>query len=66
MLKQDDPGDNFYLIEEGKAVFYKTASDGSQQKVNELNKGDYFGGKIDFEKKNSNNNPQFIRTCTIK
>ncbi|KAG0749555.1 hypothetical protein G6F57_003377 [Rhizopus arrhizus] len=43
VLKQDDPGDNFYLIEEGKAVFYKTASDGSQQKVNELNKGDYFG-----------------------
>lgn len=50
VLKQDDPGDNFYLIEEGKAVFYKTAPDGSQQKVNELKKGDYFGGKNRFRK----------------
>jgi cAMP-dependent protein kinase regulator len=43
VLKQGEPGDSFYLIEEGKAVFYKSASDGSQQKVNELKKGDYFG-----------------------
>lgn len=46
VLKQGEPGDSFYLIEEGKAVFYKSASDGSQQKVNELKKGDYFGGKL--------------------
>lgn len=49
VLSQGDPGDNFYLIEEGKAVFYRVAPDGSQQKVNEMKKGDYFGGKIGSE-----------------
>lgn len=45
VIKESDVGDNFYLIEQGNAVFYKTAPNGSQQEVNRLSKGDYFGGK---------------------
>ncbi|ORE03966.1 camp-dependent protein kinase regulatory subunit [Rhizopus microsporus var. microsporus] len=44
VVKEGEPGNNFYLIEDGKAVVYKTAPDGTQQKVNEMKKGDYFGG----------------------
>ncbi|CAO3595306.1 unnamed protein product [Absidia cylindrospora] len=43
VIKENDVGDNFYLIEQGNAIFYKTAHDGSQQEVNRLSKGDYFG-----------------------
>ncbi|CAO3586225.1 unnamed protein product [Absidia cylindrospora] len=43
VIKENDVGENFYLIEQGSAIFYKTASDGSQQQVNRLSKGDYFG-----------------------
>jgi cAMP-dependent protein kinase regulator len=45
VIKENDVGENFYLIEQGNAVFYKTAPDGAQQEVNRLSKGDYFGGK---------------------
>ncbi|KAI8988738.1 cAMP dependent protein kinase regulatory subunit [Pilobolus umbonatus] len=43
VLKQGDAGDNFYLIEDGEALFYKSSPDGSQVLVNQLKKGDYFG-----------------------
>ncbi|KAI8343478.1 cAMP dependent protein kinase regulatory subunit [Chlamydoabsidia padenii] len=43
VIKENDLGENFYLIEQGNAVFYKTAPDGTQQEVNRLAKGDYFG-----------------------
>ncbi|CAO3699186.1 unnamed protein product [Rhizopus microsporus] len=43
VVKEGEPGNNFYLIEDGKAVVYRTAPDGTQQKVNEMKKGDYFG-----------------------
>jgi len=43
VLKQGDAGGNFYLIEEGEALFYKSSPDGSQVLVNRLKKGDYFG-----------------------
>ncbi|GAA5799163.1 cAMP dependent protein kinase regulatory subunit [Helicostylum pulchrum] len=42
VLNEGDIGDNFYLIEQGEALFYK--SDGTnQQLVNDMKKGDYFG-----------------------
>jgi len=43
VLKQGDAGSNFYLIEDGEALFYKSSPDGSQVLVNQLKKGDYFG-----------------------
>ncbi|CEG68189.1 Putative cAMP-dependent protein kinase regulatory subunit [Rhizopus microsporus] len=43
VVREGEPGNNFYLIEDGKAVVYKMAPDGTQQKVNEMKKGDYFG-----------------------
>ncbi|CAO3644605.1 unnamed protein product [Cunninghamella echinulata] len=46
VIKEGDVGENFYLIEQGNAIFYKTAPDGSQQEVNRSTKGDYFGGKL--------------------
>ncbi|KAI8093422.1 cAMP dependent protein kinase regulatory subunit [Halteromyces radiatus] len=43
VIKENDVGENFYLIESGNAIFYKTAPDGTQQEVNRLSNGDYFG-----------------------
>ena len=43
-MKQGDIGDQFYLIESGTAVFYKTDKNGEQQEVNQLGRGSYFGG----------------------
>ncbi|ORZ05765.1 camp-dependent protein kinase regulatory subunit, partial [Absidia repens] len=43
VVKENVVGDTFYLIEQGTAIFYKTTSDGSQQEVNRLSNGDYFG-----------------------
>lgn len=40
IIKQGDPGDNFYIIESGEAVVVKH---GVQEAVNKLGKGDYFG-----------------------
>ncbi|CEP14413.1 hypothetical protein [Parasitella parasitica] len=45
VLKQGDAGENFYLIERGHALFYKTENGGQPQLVNEMKQGDYFGGK---------------------
>lgn len=45
VLKEGDTGDSFYLIEQGTALFYKSGGSNEQQLVNEMNKGDYFGGK---------------------
>lgn len=44
VMKQGDIGDQFYLIESGTAVFYKTDKNGEQQEVNQLGRGSYFGG----------------------
>ncbi|ORX54472.1 cAMP dependent protein kinase regulatory subunit [Hesseltinella vesiculosa] len=43
VIKEDDMGDSFYLIEQGKAAIYKKADNGSQAVVNHLEKGGYFG-----------------------
>ncbi|RCH95831.1 hypothetical protein CU097_003631 [Rhizopus azygosporus] len=43
VMKQGDIGDQFYLIESGTAVFYKTDKNGEQQEVNQLGRGSYFG-----------------------
>ncbi|CAO3613924.1 unnamed protein product [Cunninghamella blakesleeana] len=43
VIKEGDVGENFYLIEQGNAIFYKSAPDGTQQEVNRSTKGDYFG-----------------------
>ncbi|KAG1233109.1 hypothetical protein G6F68_019077 [Rhizopus microsporus] len=45
IMKQGDIGKQFYLIESGTAVFYKTDENGNQQEVNQFGRGSYFGGK---------------------
>jgi cAMP-dependent protein kinase regulator len=45
IIKQGDVGDQFYIIESGQATVLKTV-DGVQQQVNKLEKGSYFGGKV--------------------
>jgi cAMP-dependent protein kinase regulator len=51
VIKENDVGENFYLIEQGNAIFYKTAADGTQQEVNRSSNGDYFGGKLKNEQR---------------
>ncbi|KAJ2961334.1 hypothetical protein NQZ79_g3370 [Umbelopsis isabellina] len=43
VVKQGDVGDNFYMIESGKAIAYKLAEDGTKQEVYRYEKGGYFG-----------------------
>ncbi|KAG1502177.1 hypothetical protein G6F47_002473 [Rhizopus delemar] len=43
IMKQGDIGKQFYLIESGTAVFYKTDENGNQQEVNQFGRGSYFG-----------------------
>ncbi|CAO3595670.1 unnamed protein product [Absidia cylindrospora] len=43
VIEQGAVGNNFYLIESGVAVFYKTDENGVQTEVNRLTKGAYFG-----------------------
>ncbi|KAI8879346.1 camp-dependent protein kinase regulatory subunit [Backusella circina FSU 941] len=44
VVKQGDVGDQFYIIESGQAIVYKTdQSTGAQQQVNSLERGSYFG-----------------------
>ncbi|CAO3679865.1 hypothetical protein G6F70_006406 [Rhizopus microsporus] len=43
IIKEGDVGEEFYLIESGEAIFYKTMPDGSQKQVMVGKKGDYFG-----------------------
>lgn len=45
VISQGDIGDQFYIIESGSAIVYKTDSNGDQQMVNQLERGAYFGGK---------------------
>lgn len=45
IVKQGDVGDQFYIIESGEAVVLKTV-DNVQQQVNKLERGSYFGGKV--------------------
>jgi CRP-like cAMP-binding protein len=48
VIHEGDVGDNFYLIESGEAIFYKSLPDGTQKEVMVGKKGDYFGGKSCF------------------
>lgn len=50
VVTEGDVGDRFYIIESGSAGVYRTAPDGTQQEVNVLGKGNYFGGKTVFKK----------------
>ncbi|KAI9277783.1 cyclic nucleotide-binding-like protein [Sporodiniella umbellata] len=43
IMKQGDVGKQFYLIESGTAVFYKTDGNGNQNEVNQFGRGSYFG-----------------------
>ncbi|CAO3616396.1 unnamed protein product [Cunninghamella echinulata] len=43
VIQQNAIGNNFYLIESGEAIFYKTDENGIQKEVNRLTKGAYFG-----------------------
>ncbi|CAO3593036.1 unnamed protein product [Absidia cylindrospora] len=43
VIEQGAVGNNFYLIESGVAVFYKTDANGEQKEINRLTKGAYFG-----------------------
>ncbi|CAO3678327.1 unnamed protein product [Umbelopsis vinacea] len=43
VVKEGDVGDNFYIVESGKAIAYKIAEDGSKQEVYRYEKGGYFG-----------------------
>jgi cAMP-dependent protein kinase regulator len=43
IIKEGDEGDDFYLVIEGTCEVTKAKDDGSQEVVNELKAGDYFG-----------------------
>ncbi|KAG1519332.1 hypothetical protein G6F52_008723 [Rhizopus delemar] len=43
VIREGDVGEEFYLIENGEAAFYKTLPDGTQKQVMIGRKGDYFG-----------------------
>eukprot|EP00929_Paragymnodinium_shiwhaense_P092794 TRINITY_DN5278_c0_g7_i1.p1 TRINITY_DN5278_c0_g7~~TRINITY_DN5278_c0_g7_i1.p1 ORF type:complete len:407 (+),score=152.87 TRINITY_DN5278_c0_g7_i1:76-1296(+) len=43
IVKQDEPGDKFYIVEEGKLYAMKTLPEGEQKRVMEYQAGDYFG-----------------------
>lgn len=44
IIKEGEPGDEFFLIENGSAVVEKSGSG----VIGNLNKGDYFGGESQF------------------
>ncbi len=44
IMKQGDPGDNFYIIESGEASVTQADSNGVEHQMHSLKKGDYFGG----------------------
>jgi cAMP-dependent protein kinase regulator len=49
VVVEGEMGDTFYLVEEGEAVALKKNPDGSDEMVvKEYQKGDYFGGNVDF------------------
>ncbi|CAO3678174.1 unnamed protein product [Rhizopus stolonifer] len=43
IIREGDVGEDFYLIESGEAIFYKTLKDGTRKQVMIGKKGDYFG-----------------------
>lgn len=43
ILKQGDPGDTFYLVEEGELVATKKRESGQEEEVLSYKRGDYFG-----------------------
>lgn len=43
ILKQGDPGDTFYLVEEGELVATKKRESGQEEEVLAYKRGDYFG-----------------------
>jgi cAMP-dependent protein kinase regulator len=43
ICKQDEIGDKFYLIKDGKAICTQVGADGEERKVLELSSGAYFG-----------------------
>ena len=44
IIKEGEMGDVFYILEEGKCIATKTLEPGKpEEKINELNEGDYFG-----------------------
>eukprot|EP00929_Paragymnodinium_shiwhaense_P014047 TRINITY_DN12191_c0_g1_i1.p1 TRINITY_DN12191_c0_g1~~TRINITY_DN12191_c0_g1_i1.p1 ORF type:complete len:417 (+),score=119.97 TRINITY_DN12191_c0_g1_i1:158-1408(+) len=43
VVKQDDPGDRFYMVEEGSLYATKVKSDAGEQRVMDYGPGDYFG-----------------------
>lgn len=45
VMKQGDPGENFYIIESGDAEVTQADEQGVEHVVHKLKKGDYFGGK---------------------
>jgi cAMP-dependent protein kinase regulator len=44
VIKQGDPGDNFYIIESGEATVTQVDEAGKEFALHSLKKGDYFGG----------------------
>jgi cAMP-dependent protein kinase regulator len=45
IVTQGERGDQFYIVESGTALVYKTDEHGVQHHVNQLERGSYFGGK---------------------
>jgi CRP-like cAMP-binding protein len=43
ILRQGDPGDEFYIIEHGRVTVWQTDDEGIERKVDELGAGQYFG-----------------------
>jgi len=43
IVKQDDPGDKFYIVEEGELYAEKTRADSGAARVMDYKPGDYFG-----------------------
>jgi cAMP-dependent protein kinase regulator len=44
IVSEGDVGDSFYIIESGEARVFRTGTDSTQQEVNYLVRGGYFGG----------------------
>ncbi len=47
VIRQGEPGNNFYIIESGDARVLQKDESGTEQEIALLKKGDYFGGKLE-------------------
>jgi cAMP-dependent protein kinase regulator len=47
VVREGELGKNFYIIESGEANVLQKDSDSTEQHINSLKKGDYFGGKLE-------------------